>query len=96
MILLGKYPRVEYEAIKSILSFVIVDIKGRESFVGNKPFYNVIFRAMDVPTMYEFEDEPHDNIPGYKLSSVTAFGNKFNWVMKNKVFSYIANRNEAV
>ena len=94
MILLGKYPRVEYEAIKSILSFVIIDIKGRESFVGNKSFYNVIFRAMDVPTMYEFEDEPHDNIPGYKLSSVTVFGNKFNWVMKNKVFSYIANRNE--
>ena len=94
MILLGKYPRVEYEAIRSILSFVIVDITGRESFVGNKQFYDTIFKAIDVPAMYEFEEESHDNVKGYKLISINALGNKEGWIMKSKVFSYIANRNE--
>lgn len=94
MILLGKYPRVEYEAIKSILSFVTVDIKGRESFVGNKQFYDTIFKAIDVPTLYEFEEESHGNVQGYKLISINAFGDKVGWIMKSKVFSYIANRNE--
>lgn len=94
MILLGKYPRVEYEAIKSILSFVTIDIKGRESFVGNKQFYDTIFKAIDIPTLYEFEEESHGNVQGYKLISINALEDKVGWIMKSKVFSYIANRNE--
>ena len=94
MILLGKHPRVEYEAIRSILSFVIVDITGRESFIGNKQFYSTIFKAIDVPAIYEFDEESHNNVQGYKLISINALGDKVGWIMKSKVFSYIANRNE--